>query len=66
MKKLFTLTLILLTLTVQPQQPCALDPGWDTDGKLVADGSRPGDNIVVQPDGKVLVGCNPFGDSYPT
>ncbi len=68
MKTLYTLALTLvLTLaahTAQSQQPCALDPGWDTDGKLVSDGSRLGDNIVVQPDGKVLVGCNPFGDSY--
>jgi uncharacterized delta-60 repeat protein len=65
MKKLFLLALTLtLSLTMQAQQACALDPAWDTDGKLVADGSRIAEAMVVQPDGKLLVACNPFGDSY--
>ncbi len=61
---IFLLALTLLSHSVNAQLACALDPGWDTDGKLVADGSRLGENIIVQPDGKVLVSCNPFGDSY--
>jgi uncharacterized delta-60 repeat protein len=70
MKQRYAHALCLLALTLlthtalQAQQACALDPAWDTDGKLVADGSRLGDHIVVQPDGKILVACNPFGDSH--
>lgn len=54
----------LLPFPVVAQTPCSLDPTWDTDGKLVADGSRIADHMLVLPDGKLLVACNPFGDSY--
>jgi uncharacterized delta-60 repeat protein len=68
MKKLLSRVLVLIITLLphlaQAQQPCALDPAWDADGRLLADVSRLGEHIVVQPDGKVLVGCNPFGDSY--
>lgn len=46
------------------QIPCSLDAAWDSDGKLVADGSRIADALLVLPDGKLLVACNPFGDNY--
>jgi uncharacterized delta-60 repeat protein len=58
------ITLTQVTHTASAQTPCSLDPTWDTDGKLVADGSRIADCMLVLPDGKLLVACNPFGDSY--
>lgn len=64
MKQLFFLTLLLLSQAVLGQTPCSLDPTWDGDGKLVADGSRLGEHMLLLPDGKLLVACNPFGDSY--
>lgn len=67
MKSVFLTTLMLGALALShpllAQTPCSLDPAWDGDGRLVADGSRLGEHIVVQPDGKVVVACNPFGDN---
>jgi uncharacterized delta-60 repeat protein len=66
MKNLYALifALTLFTYTAFSQTPCSLDPTWDGDGKLVADGSRLGDELLLLPDGKLLVACNPFGDTY--
>lgn len=54
----------LLHHTTWAQTPCSLDAAWDSDGKLVADGGRIADAMLVLPDGKLLVACNPFGDNY--
>ncbi len=50
--------------SVFTQTPCSLDPTWDTDGRLVADGGRYSGAMLVLPDGKLLVACNPNNDSY--
>lgn len=61
---LLTLTVLLTLNPAKGQTPCSLDAAWDSDGKLVADYSRIADAMLVLPDGKLLVACNPFGDSY--
>ena len=63
MKNSITLLLMLLFTSVASAQiPCSLDNTFDSDGKLVSDGSRLGEHVIVQSDGKILVACNPFGN----
>jgi len=47
---------------LQAQIPCSLDNTFATGGKLVSDGSRLGDEVLIQADGKILIACNPFGN----
>lgn len=62
---LFCLFLLFsLASTLFSQTPCSLDNSWAGDGRLVSDGSRIGEHILIQADGKVLVACTPFGSSY--
>ena len=66
MLKWMTLSLLLLLSTKlsQAQVPCSLDNTFDTDGRLISDGSRIGQCIVDLPDGSALVAYNPFGNSH--
>lgn len=61
---IFTLFSLLAVLPVLAQTPCSLDNSFDGDGKLVSDGNRMGEHIVVQSDGKVIVACNYFGQGH--
>lgn len=51
-----------LSLGLNAQIPCSLDNTFATGGKLVSDGSRLGDEVLIQADGKILIACNPFGN----
>ena len=64
MKLNFTITILLLIniVSASAQIPCSLDNTFDNDGLLVSDGGRLGEYVIIQSDGKILVGCNPFGN----
>ena len=65
MKKIIlTLGMIHFGVSLFAQLPCSLDNTFATGGKLISDGSRLGDNVLVQPDGKILIACNPFGNGH--
>lgn len=65
MKKIVLFTFILATkLIAFGQIPCSLDNTFATGGKLVSDGSRIGESVLIQPDGKILIACNPFGNGH--
>lgn len=55
--------LLFLAAGTSAQIPCSLDPSFDLDGKLISDLNRMGEHILFQDDGKLLVACNPFGNS---
>lgn len=61
---IFLLFNLLAVLPMLAQTPCSLDNSFDGDGKLVSDGNRMGEHIVVQPDGKLIVACNYFGQGH--
>jgi len=64
MKQVVTLiSCLFLSSFMCAQVPCSLDNSFDTDGKLVSDGNRMGEHILVQADGKIIIGCNPFSGS---
>ena len=64
MKINFTISILLFIsiVSASAQIPCSLDNTFDSDGLLVSDGSRLGEHVIIQSDGKILVGCNPFGN----
>lgn len=63
MKHIFTiLILIFASSFCDAQTPCALDTSFSSDGLLVSVGSRLGEHVLVQNDGKIIVACNPFGN----
>ncbi len=62
MKYLVTLCTLLFIAVAHAQVPCSLDNSFATNGKLIADGSRIGESVLVQNDGKIIVACNPFGN----
>ena len=64
MKYISTIIVLLVFTTSQAQVPCSLDNSFATNGKLVADGSRIGEGILVQADGKILIACNAFGNGH--
>ena len=65
MKKiLYSLVLLISQFMADAQIPCSLDNTFATGGKLVADGSRLGEGVLIQPDGKILIACNPFGNGH--
>ncbi len=63
--KLQLLFLLLLFPTVMfAQAPCSLDNTFDSDGKIISDGSKLIENIVALPNGKSIVAYNPFGNGH--
>jgi uncharacterized delta-60 repeat protein len=61
-----SLLLLLLGCSISllfSQGSCALDPSFNTNGKIVELTSRLAEHMIVQADGKILVACNPFGNS---
>lgn len=64
LKYSFTCLLVCCFLFGNSQSSCSLDPAWNGDGRLVADGSKIAEHIIALDNGQVLVACNPFGDSY--
>lgn len=49
---------------LKAQVPCTLDNSFDTDGRIIGDGSRIADRLIALPDGSVLVAYNPFGNGH--
>jgi uncharacterized delta-60 repeat protein len=62
MKYLLTIFGSFFIGILQAQVPCSLDNSFATNGKLVADGSRMGESVLVQNDGKIIIACNAFGN----
>ncbi len=61
MYKVFLFCFLVNSFISNAQIACSLDNTFDTDGKLVSDGSRMGESIIVLPDNKIIIACNPFG-----
>lgn len=55
---------IVFAFNAIAQTPCSLDNTFDTDGRLISDGSRLCDRLIALPDGSVLVAYNPFGNGH--
>lgn len=64
MRTPFLAILLLAFGFCNAQIPCSLDTSFNSDGKLVDASSRLGEHVLVQSDGKILVACNPFGNSH--
>ncbi len=67
MKKLLLPFVVLFAFSTAYAQPGALDSDFSADGKLLDSfdtGSDKGASVIVQPDGKILVGgrADYFGD----
>lgn len=58
------LVVFFLTSGLFAQTPCSLDNSFDTDGRLISDGSRITDRIIALPDGSAIVAYNPFGNGH--
>lgn len=67
MKNLYFLfALALIPFQSIAQSPCTLDPSFNTSGMLVSTYNRVGQTLVLQPDGKTIVGCNYWGSGVST
>lgn len=58
-----TLLLLISPFLMLAQNPCALDATFATGGKLVSTGSRMAQELLIQPDGKIIIGMEPFGST---
>ncbi len=61
---LVSISIVLLSFSLSAQTPCSLDNTFNTDGRIVGDGSRLGERIAALPDGSALVAYNPFSSGH--
>jgi hypothetical protein len=64
MKKIALYIFFVIPIAIFAQGPCSLDNSFDTDGKLIGDGSRITDNIIALPNGKSIIAYNPFSSGH--
>lgn len=60
----FVCLLLFFAIRVYAQSPCSLDNSFNTDGRVISDGSRIGECIIALPDGSALVAYNPFSNGH--
>jgi len=61
---LFLISLFFSVLKLHAQVPCSLDNTFNSNGRIVSDGSRLGDRIIALPDGSCLIAYNPFSNGH--